>query len=186
VVSEQTCYPHDDVNGLATVQHGLPSPDVGAQPLVLLMKKLLLALFLLYSTGAAFAQVTTVASPAKPLERKTYNLHAAENKVGYAQAVLVGNTLHISGTVASGNNMAEQVEAVYKNLERTLAHHGLTFQHVVKETVYTTDIAALAQQIELRKKFYTGSIYPAATWVEVKRLLMPQALVEIELTAIKP
>ncbi|GAA4378978.1 RidA family protein [Hymenobacter koreensis] len=147
------------------------------------MKRVLLACLLLGSIHAATAQAT---APAKPLVRQTFNLHpAGENQYGYAQAVLVGNTLYISGTVYPGKTMQEQVEGIYKTLEKTLAHHGLTFQHVVKENVYTLDLNAFPQQNELRKKFYNG-VYPAATWAEVKRLLMPSALVEIELVAVKP
>ncbi|WP_400194345.1 RidA family protein [Hymenobacter sp. B81] len=150
------------------------------------MRTLFLGLLLLGSTSlAATAQVSPSAKPAKPLDRQTYNLHAGENKVGYAQAVLVGKTLHISGTVSQGSTMAEQVEGIYKVFEKTLAHHGLTFQHVVRENVYATDLTAFTQQIELRKNYYNG-IYPAATWMEIKRLLMPNALVEIEMTAVKP
>lgn len=147
------------------------------------MKNLMLAGLLLFSASAAFAQAKTAT---KPLDRKTYNLHPdGENRYGYAQAVLVGSTLFISGTVHPGATMAEQVAGIYKVLEKTLAHHGLTFQHVVKENVFTTDLNTFPQQNELRKQYYNG-VYPAATWVEVKRLLMPNALVEIELVAMKP
>jgi enamine deaminase RidA (YjgF/YER057c/UK114 family) len=58
----------------------------------------------------ATAQTTKSTSPVKSLDRQTYTLHAGESKVGYAQAVLVGNTLHISGTVSQGKTMAEQVD----------------------------------------------------------------------------
>jgi len=149
------------------------------------MKTFLLGVALLGSTTLAMAQTTPSVQPSKPLQRQTYNLHPGENKVGYAQAVLVGNTLHISGTVSQGQTMAEQVEGIYQTLEKTLAQHGLTFQHVVRENVYTTNIEAFTQQIERRKKYYNG-VYPAATWMEIKRLLMPNALVEIEMTAVKP
>ncbi|KUG06109.1 RidA family protein [Solirubrum puertoriconensis] len=147
------------------------------------MKRLLLAAALLGGAQLASAQT---AAPAKSLNRQTFNLHAAgENQYGYAQAVLVGNTLYISGTVHPGKTMAEQVAGIYRTLEKTLAHHGLGFQHVVKENVYTVDLNAFPQENELRKKYYNG-VYPTATWVEVKRLLMPSALVEIELIAMKP
>jgi len=149
------------------------------------MKTIFLGL-LLSSASFASAQTAPADPNTKALDRKTFNLHATgENQYGYAQAVLVDNTLYVSGTVHSGKTMAEQVAGIYKNLERTLAHHGLTFQHVVKENVFTTDLNAFPQQNELRKKYYNG-VYPAATWVEVKRLLMPSAMVEIEVVAVKP
>jgi enamine deaminase RidA (YjgF/YER057c/UK114 family) len=53
----------------------------------------------------------------------------------------------------------------------------------VKETLHTTDIEEVKKHAAIRKKFY-GNDWPAATWVEIKRLYEPSALVEIELTAI--
>jgi enamine deaminase RidA (YjgF/YER057c/UK114 family) len=49
----------------------------------------------------------------------------------------------------------------------------------------TTDIDALAQNNEVRKAFYKGD-YPAASWMQVTRLLMPSALVEVEVIAHLP
>lgn len=137
------------------------------------------------SSAAAAAQTTPAAELAPPLARQNYHRHPGEKQTGYARAVLVGNTLYISGVVAAGSTMAEQLEGVYQNLAQTLAHHGLTFQHVVKENLYATDLAAMAEQLELRRKYYNG-IYPAATWVEVRRLLNPKAMIEVELTAVRP
>ncbi|GAB2946672.1 hypothetical protein GCM10027048_09550 [Hymenobacter coalescens] len=146
------------------------------------MKNLLSTALLLASIGAATAQTP---APVKPLAKQKFNLHPSENDYGYAQAVLVGNTLYVSGTVAAGT-MPEQISGIYARLEKTLAHYGLRFAHVVKENVYTVDIKGFnkAQDV-VRKKHYQGD-FPAATWVEVKRLLMPAALVEIELVAVKP
>ncbi len=103
---------------------------------------------------------------------------------GYAQAVLVDNVLYISGTVASGD-MAAQLKGAYAGIERTLKAYGATFQNVVKENLYTTDIEAVKSNNEVRKAFYKKD-YPAATWVQITRLFMPQALVEVEVIAHLP
>lgn len=108
----------------------------------------------------------------------------ADEQAGYAQAVLVDNILYISGTVGGGD-MAAQLKGVYNGIEHTLKAYGATFQNVVKESLFTTDIEAVKKNNEVRKAFYKGD-YPAATWVQITRLYMPEALVEVEVIAHLP
>jgi len=111
-----------------------------------------------------------------------YHLNeTVETQIGFCQAVRSGNTLHISGTVGAGE-MNEATRKAYDNLRKTLEANALTFADVVKETVYTTDIEAFKLAGGIRKSYY-GDKVPAATWVEVRRLFLPQFVVEIELTA---
>lgn len=107
---------------------------------------------------------------------------SSDTTAGYAQAVLVDNVLYISGTVGHGKTMAEQMQSLYAGIERTLRHYGLSFQHVVKENLYTTDIEATKAANHVRKSFYKGD-FPAATWVQISRLYMSTALVEVEVIA---
>jgi enamine deaminase RidA (YjgF/YER057c/UK114 family) len=107
-----------------------------------------------------------------------------DTSAGYAQGVRVGNTIYISGTVSREVN-AEGIKRVYEALERTLQHFGATFQNVVKENLYTTDIEAMKRNNSVRKAFYDGD-FPAATWVQISRLYMPDAKLEIELIALLP
>lgn len=102
---------------------------------------------------------------------------------GYAQAIAVGNTIYLSGAVARGATMEEQVAGAYASLSRTLARYGATLADVVKETVYTTDMPALSTANTARRAAY-GTHSPAATWVQINRLLMEQAKVEIEVIAV--
>lgn len=126
-----------------------------------------------------------LASPAAAQGRKCFNLDPAfEKEMGYCQAVRVGNTLYISGTAASGD-MPVATAKVYADLKATLAAFGLTFADVVKETVYTTDLAAFIQHHQVRKAMYPG-VYPVATWLEVRRLFTPALVVEVELVAVFP
>jgi len=81
--------------------------------------------------------------------------------------------------------MGTQLRQAYRGIETTLKAYGLDLRHVVKETVMTTDIDALALNNEVRKAFYKGD-YPAASWMQVTRLLMPAALVEVEVIAHLP
>jgi len=104
-----------------------------------------------------------------------------DTTAGYAQAVKVDNVLYISGTV-SREITPEGITNVYKALERTLKQYGATFQNVVKENLYTTDIEAMKKYNDARKAFYKGD-FPAATWVQISRLYMADASLEIELIA---
>ena len=74
---------------------------------------------------------------------------------------------------------------MYKALERSLNSFGATFQHVVKENLYTTDIESMKKHNGARKAFYKGD-FPAATWVQVSRLYMVDAKLEVELVAHLP
>jgi enamine deaminase RidA (YjgF/YER057c/UK114 family) len=107
-----------------------------------------------------------------------------DTAAGYAQAVKIDNVIYISGTVAREVN-PEGIKRVYEALERTLQHYGATFQNVVKENLYTTDIEAMKQYNHVRKAFYKND-FPAATWVQIPRLFMADARLEIELVAHLP
>jgi 2-iminobutanoate/2-iminopropanoate deaminase len=107
-----------------------------------------------------------------------------DTSAGYAQVVKVDNVLYLSGAVAR-DVTPEGITRLYKNLERSLNSFGATFQNVVKENLYTTDMEAMKNHVAARKVFYKGD-YPAATWVQVSRLYMPDARLEIELIAHLP
>ncbi len=107
-----------------------------------------------------------------------------DTSAGYTQAVKVGNVIYISGTVSRGD-AATALKNIYTNLEQTLKHYGATFQNVVKENLYTTDIEAVKKANYVRKPFYKND-YPAATWVQISRLFSPDATIEIELIAQLP
>ena len=96
----------------------------------------------------------------------------------------VDNLLYISGAVAR-EVTAEGITNVYKALERSLKSFGASFQNVVKENLYTTDIEAMKKYNDVRKVFYKGD-FPAATWVQVARLFMYDARLEVELVAHLP
>lgn len=107
-----------------------------------------------------------------------------DTAAGYTQAIKVDNILYISGTVAGGD-AATALKGIYTRLDMTLKHYGATFQNVVKETLFTTDIEAVKQANHARKPFYNGD-YPTATWVQISRLFMPQIMIEVELVAHLP
>ncbi len=132
------------------------------------------------SALSSFGQADTISK-----KKFHWGMGSSDTTAGYAQAVLVGKVLYISGTVGHGKTMKEQMENLYSGIERTLKHYGLSFQHVVKENLYTTDIEATKSANAVRKSFYKGD-FPAATWVQISRLYMPSALVEVEVIAHLP
>lgn len=123
-----------------------------------------------------------MAAPAHAEIKRDYN-HPWEKDIGYAGAVRHGDTLYISGVVEQGATVAEQMAGAYAEIDTILKAHGLDSQDVVKETIYTRDIEAVKAAIPLRKQFYTGDVYPAATWVQIDRLFDESHLIEIEVQA---
>jgi len=108
----------------------------------------------------------------------------SEKAIGYCRAVRVGDVLYVSGVTAPAP-MDAAVPRAYGALKSILEANGLGFENVVKETVYTTDMDAFLQANEARKSFY-GPNLPAATWVQVQRLLRPASVLEVELIAHYP
>lgn len=118
----------------------------------------------------------------------------AQQQIGYAQAVRHGDVLRIAGTASIGDGFVSihagdfeaQLRHVYGAIATTLDQFGIGFDAVVRETMYVTDMDALAAAIPLRRSFYGDGPFPAATAVEVRRLLLPELLVEIEIDAVLP
>ena len=138
------------------------------------MKKISCLLGAVLLSLAGFAQ--------NNIEKKKFHFGAEQDTVGgYTQALRVGNVIYISGTVATDIS-EKDVRRVYRVIEKSLEPFGATLQNVVKETVYTTDIEAMKSFNNIRKAIYKGD-YPAATWVQISRLFMPEAKLEIEVIA---
>jgi 2-iminobutanoate/2-iminopropanoate deaminase len=122
---------------------------------------------------------------------QAYHLRPAEEAFAYSQAVKAGDLLFISGTVSwneaaepiAPGDMAAQVKVVYDELAKTLAAHGASFANVVKETVYTRDMEALVASADVRKAYFAECAPPASTWVQIARLVLPELLLEVEMTA---
>jgi 2-iminobutanoate/2-iminopropanoate deaminase len=135
----------------------------------------------LIALGIALAPWIVLAQ-GHPIRKQKFNINKEnEDAIGYAQAVKIGKTLYISGSVGSGD-MSNATKAVYDELEKTLKAYGATFQNVVKENVFTTDLENFRRQQVLRKKYYKED-FPAATWVEVRQLYNPDLVLEVELIA---
>ncbi|WP_269791440.1 RidA family protein [Stenotrophomonas sp. Iso1] len=115
-----------------------------------------------------------------PLER--HSLGSWEADIGFSGVVRDGDTLHVSGIACAGADMQVAVLACYRQLNDILQRFDVDSSHVVKETVYTTDMDALIKVIPVRKTFFADAKYPAATWVQVSRLFDRAHLLEVEWT----
>ena len=115
-----------------------------------------------------------------------------EKAYGYSHAVRIGNDIKISGAVSMDDegtptavgDLQQQMRNVYDDLRRVLEHYGCTFDDVVVENIFTTDMAGFLGAAAYRGSLYTNH-FPTGTWLEVKGLALPEFLIEIELEAHK-
>jgi len=111
-----------------------------------------------------------------------------EKAYGYSHAVKIGNSIKISGAVSmddEGNPTAvgdieQQMKNCYADLEKILNHFSCTFDDVVKEDIFTTDMAQMLEKSAYRAEIYKNG-FPTGSWLEVKGLALPEFMVEIEL-----
>lgn len=108
----------------------------------------------------------------------------------YTDAVALGDLLFVSGCAATdeegrivgGDDAAAQARQALGNLAAILEAAGSSMGDVLKMTVYLTDVDDRARINPVRKEFF-GDARPASTLVEISRLAIPGAKVEIELIA---
>ena len=114
-----------------------------------------------------------------------------EEVVGYSRAVRVGNIVEVAGTTAVDengqvvgiNNPYEQTRFILSKIEKALISAGATIKDVVRTRMFVTDIVHW-EEIGRAHGEYFRDIKPVATLVEVKSLISPELLVEIEVSAI--
>jgi len=139
------------------------------------------------------ASMTAAAAPASAEAPELFLLRPeVEKAYGYTHAIKIGDDIKISGAVSmddQGNptavgNLEQQMKNAYSDLEKVLAHYSYTFDDVIVENVFTTDMATFLQVSGYRNSIYTNG-YPTGTWLEVKGLALPEFMIEIELEAHK-
>ena len=118
-----------------------------------------------------------------------FNLRPETEKAfGYSHAVKIGSDIKISGAVSmddAGNPTAEgdllqQMKNCYSDLDKVLKHYGCTFDDVVVENIFTTNMPEFLKHSTYRNSVYTKH-FPTGSWLGVKELALPEFLIEIEL-----
>ena len=112
------------------------------------------------------------------MEKKQIQTTQAPSAIGpYSQAIRIGEFLYTSGQIAlNPENMEmmngaieEETEWVLKNLEAILKADGMSLAHVIKTTVYLTDLGEFARVNKVYEKFF-GETKPARACVQVAAL----------------
>jgi enamine deaminase RidA (YjgF/YER057c/UK114 family) len=114
-----------------------------------------------------------------------------EPVVGYSGAIRVGKIVHVSGTTATDRegklvgigDAGVQTSQALENIQRALESVGAKLEHVVRTRIYVTDIKRWEEVGKAHGSFF-HEIRPTTTMVEVKSLISPDMLVEIEAEAI--
>jgi enamine deaminase RidA (YjgF/YER057c/UK114 family) len=113
-----------------------------------------------------------------------------EDLVGYSRAVRIGNQIEISGTtsvdgetVIGKGDLYFQTIFIFQKIEKTLTEAGASIKDVVRTRMYVTDISKWEEVGRAHSEFFKN-IKPATSMIEVSRLIKPELLIEIEVTAI--
>ena len=115
-----------------------------------------------------------------------------EKEYGYSHAVKIGDDIKISGAVSMDDNgilvapgnLEQQMKNCYSDLEKILKHYGCTFDDVVVENVFTTNMQEFIKVSAYRNSIYKKQ-FPTGTWLEVKGLALQGQLIEIDMEAHK-
>jgi len=105
-----------------------------------------------------------------------------ESRFGYARAVRIGDFVFVSGTTSDGPDAYLQAKGAIARIERALEEAGASLDDVVRTRMYVTNIDDWELIARAHHEAF-ADVRPAATMVEVKRLIAPDLLVEIEVDA---
>jgi len=128
------------------------------------------------------------------MKRQEYRVPGLPEPIShYTDAVRAGDLLFVSGCVpvdeegrlVGGDDVVAQTRRVFENIGQVLAAAGATFADVVKVTIFLTDVDDRAKINPVRQEFF-GDARPASTLVEVSRLAIPGAKIEVEAVAVLP
>ena len=111
-----------------------------------------------------------------------------EKEYGYSHAVKIGNDIKISGAVSMDDNgilvapgnLEQQMKNCYSDLEKILKHYDCSFDDVVVENVFTTNMQEFIKVSAYRNSVYKKQ-FPTGTWLEVKGLALQGQLIEIDM-----
>lgn len=113
----------------------------------------------------------------------TYS-HVCRLAIGDGTLLFVAGQLAVdaAGRLVGAGSMTEQAEFVLETIGEILGAHGATFDNIVNIRTFLTDMDAVGQYVAVRSKYFAGDPPPSTT-VEISRLAVPGALIEIEVVA---
>jgi isochorismate pyruvate lyase len=122
---------------------------------------------------------------------RTFSGASWESKVGYCRAVRVGNQIYVSGTAAvneaggvfAPSDAYAQAKRCFEIIHKALQDLGADTSHVVRTRMFVTDISRWAEFGQAHQEFF-GENPPATTMVEVRSLINPEMLIEVEADAV--
>lgn len=126
------------------------------------------------------------------MERTNYSSGAKwEDIVGYSRAVKMGNIIEVTGTVAVDENNVligkddayVQTKFIIEKIDRVLQKAGASLKDVIRTRMFVTDISRWEEYGKAHGEFFKN-IKPCTSMIEVKGLIAPEYLIEIEATAI--
>jgi len=153
---------------------------------------MLITLSILFYTLQSCQEVPkeTTTAPIVHEEKPEYFLLRPETEkaYGYSHAVKIGNDIKISGAVSmdyEGNptavgDLEQQMKNCYEDLDKILKHFNCTFDDVVVENIFTTNMPLFLELSGYRNSIYTKQ-FPTGSWLGVKELALPEFMIEIEL-----
>jgi enamine deaminase RidA (YjgF/YER057c/UK114 family) len=114
-----------------------------------------------------------------------------EDVVGYSRAVRVGNFIEVSGTVAADENgnvigrddAYQQTMVALQKIEKALKNAGASMKNVVRTRMFVTDISRFDDYAKAHGEVFSA-IKPCTSIYEIKSLVSPEFLIEIEVSAI--
>jgi enamine deaminase RidA (YjgF/YER057c/UK114 family) len=152
------------------------------------------SILLLAGCNTADNSNTTAANKVASEEPPEYFLlrPEVEKAYGYSHAVKIGKDIKISGAVSmddKGNltapgNLEQQMKNCYGDLEKILQHYGYSFDDVVVENIFTTNMQEFIKVSGYRNSIYKKQ-FPTGTWLEVKGLALVGQLIEIDMEVYK-
>jgi enamine deaminase RidA (YjgF/YER057c/UK114 family) len=125
------------------------------------------------------------------MKRKNFSSGAKwEDIVGYSRAVRVGNIIEVAGTTAvengkviEPNDAYLQTKIIIQKIEKILVEAGTSLKDVVRTRMFVTDISRWEEYGKAHGEYFRN-IKPASTMVELKSLIDPEMLIEVEAIAI--
>ena len=151
----------------------------------------------IFAVAAQAATQSPAVAPAPPFARQPHNVVVPErpevrkffNEWGFAEAVIDGDRIWLSGVVAGlrqGENMADAETAydrAFRMLDDVLKRSGSSFDGVVDITTYHTDLPTQFEGFRKVKDRYIREPFPAWTAIDIDRLVPDGGLVEIKVVA---